>query len=321
MRILVTGANGMLGRALVAQLMHDPRYVVRAAVRYVSDALPAGVDVVEIGDMTAHPDWSKALQEVDVVVHVAARAHVMSDTATSPLQEYRRVNTAATIELAQKAAESGVQRFLFVSSIKVNGEATELGAPFISDAPAMPQDAYGVSKMEGEQGVQQVAHATGMAYVVVRPPLIYGPGVKANFEVMMRWLDMGIPLPLATIHNKRSLVALDNLVDMLVTCIEHPSAANQTFLVSDGEDLSTPELLRRLSAAMGRSARLFPMPEAVLRFSAMLLDRSDMAQRLCGSLQVDISKTCQQLGWHPTITVDEGLRRTAAAWRFAQRQA
>ena len=321
MRVLVTGATGMLGRAMVTRLAGDPRYTVRAAVRRSGSALPAGVDEVEIGDMETRLDWTKALESADVVIHVAARAHVMRDATYSPLEEYRRANTVTTINLAQQAAESGIQRFLFISSIKVNGEETAFGAPFTPDALAMPRDAYGVSKMEAEQGIRQIAQRTGMSCVIVRPPLVYGPGVKANFKVMMDWLGKGIPLPLATVHNKRSLVALDNLVDMLVTCIEHPSAANQTFLVSDGEDLSTSELLSRLSAAMGRPARLFSVPESLLRFSAMLLCRSSMAQRLCGSLQVDISKTCENLSWRPPIDVDEGLRRVVAGWRSAQRQA
>ena len=321
MRVLVIGANGMLGRALVARLATNARYVVRAAVRRVTDMLPADVDVVEIGNMTKHPDWSRTLKGVDVIIHVAARAHVMRDAAINPLLEYRLTNTVATIDLAQRAAEAGVQRFLFVSSIKVNGEETKLGVPFTSAALAMPQDAYAISKMEAEQGLQKIAERAGMTYVIVRPPLVYGPGVKANFEKMMEWVDRGFPVPLANTRNKRSFVALENLVDLLVRCIEHPAAANQTLLVSDGEDLSTSELLYRLGNAMGRPARMFPFPEYLLRVSAMILGRSDMAQRLCGSLQVDISETCRKLDWRPPVTVDEGLKRTVAAWRSSRPQA
>jgi nucleoside-diphosphate-sugar epimerase len=215
------------------------------------------------------------------------------------------------LTLARQAAAAGVRRFVFVSSIKVNGEATQPGHPFTAgDAPA-PLDPYGISKMEAEQGLRQIAAETGIEVVIIRPPLVYGPGVKANFAAMMRWLRRGVPLPLGAIDNQRSLVALDNLADLIITCITHPAAANQTFLVSDGQDVSTSELLRRMGRAMGRPARLLPVPAGLLELGAALVGRRDMAQRLCGCLQVDIEKTRQLLGWSPPLTLDQGLTKAA----------
>jgi UDP-glucose 4-epimerase len=225
------------------------------------------------------------------------------------------------LNLARQAAAAGLRRFVFVSSIKVNGEATQLARPFIADDAPAPLDAYGVSKMEAEQGLREIARQTGMEVVIIRPPLVYGPGVKANFAAMMRWLKRGVPLPLGAIHNQRSLVALDNLVDLILTCLTHPAATNQTFLVSDGEDVSTTELLRRMGQAMGKTARLLPVPASWLKVAASLVGKGDVAQRLCGSLQVDISKTRELLGWVPPVSLDEGLRRAAAGHglpRFAR---
>jgi UDP-glucose 4-epimerase len=238
----------------------------------------------------------------------------MSDTATDPLEEFRRVNVQGTLNLARQAAAVGVRRFVFVSSIKVNGESTQLGFPFTADDAPAPLDAYGVSKMEAEQGLRELAAQTGMEVVIIRPPLVYGPGVKANFAAMMRWLRRGVPLPLGAIHNQRSLVALDNLVDLIVTCLTHPAAANQTFLVSDGEDVSTTELLRRMGKAMGHPARLLPVPTGLLKLAATIVGRRDMAQRLCGSLQVDIEKTRRLLDWTPPLSLDQGLRKAAEGY-------
>ena len=216
-----------------------------------------------------------------------------------------------TLNLARQAAAAGVRRFVFVSSIKVNGEVTQLGRPFTADDAPAPLDAYGVSKMEAEEGLRAIASQTGMEVVIVRPALVYGPGVKANFAAMMRWLRRGVPLPLGAIHNQRSLVALDNLVDLIVTCLTHPAAANQTFLVSDGEDVSTTELLRRMGQALSRPARLIPVPVSWLKLAAAMVVKPDVAQRLCASLQVDIEKTRRLLGWTPPLSLDEGLRRVA----------
>jgi nucleoside-diphosphate-sugar epimerase len=231
----------------------------------------------------------------------------MRETATDPLIAFRAVNVAGTEQLARQAAE--VRRFIFMSSVKVNGEGGSV-AYRETDLPA-PQDDYGMSKYEAECGLREIAVETGMEMVMVRSPLVYGPGVKANFQALMRALVRGIPLPLGAIHNRRSLVALDNVVDLLVTCIEHPAAANETFLVSDGEDLSTTELIRRLARAMCRPARLIPMPTTVLMAGATLLGKREVMRRLCGTLQVNITKVREVLGWAPPVSVDEGLRRTA----------
>ncbi|UUZ71752.1 SDR family oxidoreductase [Polaromonas sp. P1(28)-8] len=315
--ILVTGATGFVGSSLVVRLVREG-IETRACVRRDHVELPEGVQAVRVDNLTAETDWHHALSGVEVVVHAAARVHVMQDAATDPLQEFRRVNVQGTLQLARQAAAAGVRRFVFISSIKVNGEATQPGHPFTADDAPAPLDAYGISKMEAEQGLRELAAQTGMELVIIRPPLVYGPGVKANFQAMMRWLARGMPLPFGAIHNQRSLVALDNLVDLIVTCIHHPAAANQTFLVSDGEDLSTSQLLRRMGQALGKPARLIPVPPALLKVGAASVGKPAFAQRLCGSLQVDISKTRQLLGWRPPVSVDVGLKKAAEGyWREA----
>jgi len=306
--ILVTGATGFVGRALVCRLVRDG-IAVRASVRQPDASFPADVQVVRVGDLAAGTDWREPLQGVEAVVHAAARVHVMAETASDPLAEFRRTNVDGTMALARQAAEAGVRRFVFVSSIKVNGEASPKGRPFAADDAPAPLDAYGVSKMEAEQQLTELSRQTGMEVVIVRPPLVYGPGVKANFASMLRWLQRGVPLPLGAIHNARSLVALDNLVDVLVTCLKHQAAAGQVFLVSDGEDISTTELLVRAARAMGRSAHLVPVPASWLEGAAAVLGRRHVAQRLCGSLQVDIDKTRRLLSWNPPLTLDEGLKK------------
>ncbi len=269
-----------------------------------------------IRSLSSDTDWTEVLSKVEQVVHLAARVHVMNDKNPDPLAEFRRVNVEATANFARQAAAAGVKRFVYLSSVKVNGEFTEAGQPFTADDAPAPKDPYGVSKHEAEQLLRLIAAETGTEMVIIRPPLVYGPGVKANFESMMRWLARGVPLPLAAVtNNHRSLVALDNLVDLILTCLNHPAAANQTFLVSDGEDLSTAQLLKRMGVAMGHPARLFYVPSALLKLGATVLNKPGIYQRLCGSLQLDIAKTKQLLGWAPPVPVDEGLQRAAESFR------
>jgi len=256
-------------------------------------------------------EWSVALADVDTVVHSAARVHVMNDTESDPLAAFRLVNVAGTVNLARQAVAAGARRFVFISSIKVNGEGTPKGRPYKADDLPAPADPYGISKREAEDALRELAAETGLEVVIIRPVLVYGPGVKANFLAMMRWLDKGIPLPFGAINNLRSLVALDNLADLVVTCVDHPGAANETFLVSDGEDLSTSGLLRRMSRALGRPARLLPIPGILLQIAATSLGKRSLSQRLCGSLQVDIQKTRELLGWEPPVSVDDALRSAA----------
>ena len=255
---------------------------------------------------------SAEMADVATVIHLAARVHVMHDTASDPLAAFREVNLDATLELASQAAAAGARRFVFVSSVKVNGEATAPGRAVTErDVPA-PQDAYAISKWEAEQGLRQIAASTGMEVVIIRPPLVYGPGVKANFAALMRAVQRGMPLPLGAVQNLRSLVGLDNLVDFIITCARHPAAANQTFLVSDGADISTPDLVRAIARASGRPARLLSVPVGLLASLAALLGKRAAVDRLCSSLQLDISKARGLLQWAPPVTLDEGLRRAFA---------
>ena len=311
-RVLVTGASGFVGRALVHELLSRD-FLVTASSRSPIE-FPSGVRAVRVGDLGPDTDWAEALRDCDAVVHCAARVHVMAETATDPLVAFRMANVEGTVRLAMQARDAGVKRFVHLSSIKVNGEGTPRGRPFTErDAPA-PADPYGVSKLEGERRLRHVAEGSALQLVVIRPPLVYGPGVRANFLSMSRWIARGTPLPFGCItQNRRSLVGLDNLLDLIATCLTHPAAAGETFLVSDGEDLSTTELLRRTAAALGTPARLVPVPVAVLSLGARVLGRGGLWQRLGGSLQVDITHARTRLGWSPPVTVDEGLHRAVQA--------
>ena len=309
--ILVTGASGFVGSAVCSRLSTLGSFTTRAALRGTGPGVIEGVQAVTVGDLAATTDWAPALSGVDVVVHAAARVHVMKETAADSLAEFRRVNVEGTLNLARQAAAAGVRRFIFISSVKVNGEASKPGQPLCADDAPAPQCAYGLSKHEAEQGLRQLAAATGMEVVVIRPVLVYGPGVKANFRSMMRCVQWGVPLPFGAVDNRRSLVSLANLVDLIITCIDHPGAANQTFLASDGEDVSLAHLLRALGRALGRPALLLPVPSGLLHWAARLLGRGDLAQRLLGSLQVDIEKNRQLLGWHPPYTLEQGLNMAA----------
>jgi nucleoside-diphosphate-sugar epimerase len=304
---LLTGATGFVGKCLAEVLDQQETYLLTCAVR-TAGATQCGREVEIIG-IDADTDWTTALIDQQVVIHAAARAHIMKDEVSDPLSEYRKVNVEGTLNLARQAVEAGVRRFIYISSIKVNGEWTPPGEPFTAEDTPAPEDHYGISKLEAEQGLQELAAETGMEVVIIRPPLVYGPGVKGNFASMMKLVGRELPLPLGAVQNSRSLVALDNLVDFVNTCISHPAAANQVFLVSDGEDLSTTELLRAIARAMGRRSRLIPVPARVLLFGASLLGKSAVAKRLLGSLQVDISKNRDMLGWHPPISVAEGMAR------------
>jgi nucleoside-diphosphate-sugar epimerase len=313
MKILVTGANGFVGHALsthLAKLKHD----VHAQVR-VSNLLSIQeqtsqyqcVREADLSEISARTEW---LADLDAVVHCAARVHQVHETAAHPLAAYREVNTLATLSLAKAASASGVKRFVFLSSVKVNGEFTLPGQPFTSHQAA-PQDPYGISKWEAEQGLREMAAKTGMEVVIIRPPLVYGPGVKANFLTMMQWLQRGIALPLGAISNQRSLVALPNLVDFISLCLTHPKAPNQTFMISDQQDVSTTELLRGLGAALNRPARLLPVPPSLLQAGLKMVGKGGIGQRLCGDLTVDASPATELLGWKPPLTVQQGLQLTA----------
>lgn len=306
--MLVSGATGFVGAAVVDELLASPEIQVWGGIRESGKKLPVGVMPLRMQDLGA-ATCCELPSGISVLVHCAARVHVMNDESTDPLAVFRKVNVDGTLNLARQAAEAGVKRFIFISSIKVNGEETELGKPYTADDTPAPIDPYGISKLEAEQGLLALAAETGMEVAIIRPVLVYGPGVKGNFASMIDLVEKGIPLPLGSIHNKRSLVGIDNLVDLIIRCIDHPAAANQVFLAGDGEDLSTTQLLNRVAKAMGRPSRLIRVPAALLQLGVILLGKKAVAQRLLGSLQVDISKTRQLLDWTPPVSVDEGLKR------------
>lgn len=308
--ILLTGATGFLGQQLLKKLAEHQNLALRIAVRTSESQLFApGISVFRALDLSTQTNWTDAVEGCDVVIHAAARAHIMNEKAKNPLQEFRKINTEGTMNLAAQAAASGVKRFIFISSIKVNGESTSLNKPFVAEDLPNPQDPYAISKYEAEQGLQDLAAKTGMEVVIIRPPLIYGPGVKGNFQRMLFWLQKGLPLPLGAVKNNRSFVSIDNLNSLIMTCISNPRAANQVFLVSDDEDLSTTELLRRIGHLMNKPARLLPIPQILLSLAATVVGRKEIFERLCGSLELNINKTKDLLDWKPQVSVNEALAK------------
>ena len=309
--VLVTGANGFIGSQVVRGFLHLG-FEVRAAIRQgdlLEEAGHACCRYFTVGDIAISPNWNNALAGVDAVVHLAARVHQLRDRASDPLAEFREVNTAATEQLTRAAARAGVRRLVYVNSVKVNGETTR-DRPFFVDDPPNPQDSYAVSKWEAEQALWAIGAETGIEVVVARPPLVYGPCVRANFLRMMDLVYMGLPLPVANAHNRRSLIGVRNLADFLVQCVRHPRAANETFLVSDDDDVSVAELVTRIARHMGRPRRMFPLPETVMWQLSKLLRKQETVRRLLGSLTVDCARTRQILGWQPPLTLDEGLGET-----------
>lgn len=305
-RVLVTGANGFIGRALCLALAVG--FTVRRAVR-----VGATPETFAVGDIGPDTDWRAALKGCAAVVHLAARVHVRRETTEDAEAAFHTVNTEGTLNLARQAAAAGVKRFVFVSSIKVNGEGRAI--PYTEADPAAPQDAYARSKWAAEQGLWAIARETGLEIVVLRPPLVYGPGVGANFQRMLAWVARGWPLPFGRVKNRRSLLFVDNLVDAIAVCLAHPAAAGKTYLVSDGEDVSTPELIRRLAEPLGRTARLPPLPPSWLAWAANLLGRGAELDRLLGSLAVDSGAIRRDLGWRPPFTLDQGLEATCREWK------
>ena len=318
MAVLVTGGAGFVGRPLCKYLASQEQRVI-ACVREML-ALRSNsrfkINQVEVGNISPDTDWRPILVDADAVIHLAARVHVMHDAATDPLLIYREANTDTTLNLARQAAAAGVRRFIFVSTVKVHGEGR--AEPYTESDLPMPQDAYAISKWEAEQGLHAISAETGMEIVIFRPPLVYGLGVKANFLRLMQLVERGYPLPLGAVHNRRSLLYVGNLVSAIAHCLKHPAAAGKTFLVSDGEDISTPDLIRLIAGEMGRPARLLPVPAPLIRLFAMAVGKRAEADRLLGSLVIDGSKLMDECGWRPPFSPQEGIRETVRAYKMAK---
>ncbi|MBA4381369.1 MAG: NAD-dependent dehydratase [Sideroxydans sp.] len=311
--VLITGASGFVGRALCIE--STKRGMRTKAVTRIQSKFDTPVTPIILSSIDGETEWGNKLNEVDVVIHLAARVHVMKDLSADPFDEFRKVNVEGTVHLARCAAKMGVKRFVYVSSIKVNGEETACGEKYSESSLPSPQDPYGCSKWEAEQALGQIGAETGLEIVIIRPPLVYGAGVKGNFVQMLKVLSKCLPLPLASVKNQRSLVYVNNLADALITCALHPRAAGQTFLVSDGEDISTPDLLRNLGVWLGHPALLFPCTQKLLIFLGRLVGKSDQVQRLLGSLQIDSGKIRRELNWTPPFTLQQGLQATAEWYR------
>lgn len=316
-RVLITGATGFVGSVLMAELKKCSNVNVISAVRKLNTSIDD--DAIVVGDINGSTDYSAVINRVDVVIHCAARVHIMKDESTEPLVEYRKVNLEGTLNLAKQAIRAGVKRFVFISSIKVNGERSSIGKPFKHGDICNPLDDYGVSKSEAELQLIELSNATGLEVVIIRPTLVYGPGVKANFASLMNLASKGIPLPFGCItQNKRSLVSITNLVDLIITCIDHPKAANQVFLVSDDHDVSTSEMVREMARALDKPTWQLPIPVWCYKLAGKLLNKSNVVDRLTGSLQVDISHAKDTLGWKPPQTLQEGFKQTAQAFLQAK---
>lgn len=306
-RIFITGASGFIGSALFRLLSENTAYEVTGTCR---EKNPDDNKLVALGDLDGESDWSNILIEQDVVIHAAARTHVMGGNDAVLLEEYRSTNVVGTLNLARQAAQAGVRRFIFISSVKVNGESTSNRKPYSEKDLPSPEDAYGISKMEAEQGLQNIANQTGMEVVIIRPPLVYGQGVRANFSKLLMLAQTRYPLPFRLVDNKRSMIYIDNLTDFVAHCIEHPKAANHIFLVADGEDISLSYLLTLMRASMGRFVWLVPIPISMFRMLGVILRKNDVVERLVGNLQIDSSKARQLLGWNPPFNVEQGINQT-----------
>ncbi|MEZ9464528.1 UDP-glucose 4-epimerase family protein [Vibrio splendidus] len=310
MKILVTGSTGFVG-SRVMRLAGERSWGVMPVVRKAAASQP---NCFIVSSIDATTDWSGAFEGVDCIVHCAARVHQINESEQDALAAYQEVNTLGTLNLARQAAKAGVKRFVFVSSIKVNGEFSEPNLPFEPNLNNTPQDPYGLSKYEAEVELAKLSEDTGLEVAIIRPPLVYGPGVKANFLSMMRLIDKGIPLPFGAIKNQRSLVYLDNLSDLILTCCEHPSAPGRTFLVSDDNDVSTTQLMRTIALSMGKSPRLIPIPMFWIQAGSSILNKQHIAQRVCGNLQIEIGLTKEILGWEPPVSFEQGIKSTVEAY-------
>lgn len=312
MKVLITGANGFIGQAL-CPVMSQSGLSVRSVVRKKDNRLVIHCETIEVGDIGPQTDWQKALTGVDTIVHLAGRAHIMNDKSDDSLGVFRKVNVFGTERLARTAAFAGVKRFIFVSSIKVNGEG--IARPYTENDSFKPQDAYGISKMEAEQALACIASETGMQMVILRLPLVYGPGVKANFKNLIKLAASGMPLPFKGINNRRSFIYLGNLVGAIITCVIHPKAAGETFMVSDGQDISTPDLIRMIAFAMNKKPLLFYLHPGILNMLCKIFAKDAVARKLTGSLFIDSSKIRNLLGWKPPFSLEEGIKETVRHYK------